>query len=533
MKTMTFAAAIAALVLAAALSPASSADPGPASGQPGRRGGTLRVMSYAREFNPDFDPALADAHFFIVEQLFDGLVRLDADFNVLPSLAEYWEITEEGTRFTFYLRRGVRFHDGTELTAEDVKFSLERLLRQGPRTTIAREFADKVVGAREFWEGRAPDVAGFMASGPRTFDIVWTRPSVSGLYFLSMSFCRILPRARLERDGRDFFRKPIGTGPFRFDQWLRSPRLDVVGVRLERNPDYFGRKAWLNALEYSPHFTTEQFRQGEVHMMPPMDADLLRGRYTVLENASLRFVLLGMSCNLPPLDRPAVRRAIALALDKAALAEAAAVPAVHNQVSHNFIPPQLPGFFPRPAAAADPAAARALLADAGVLDGAPAAVLTLCFLLPRQETHRRIFQALEDQLGPLGFELRQRYVRTLDEFAALDTPFLAWIEVNMDFPDPGNVIGPVFASGAALNAACLRYANPGLDELFARAEGEVNTQRRVQLFRKMEELLFEEAPAVPLYGMRVRLALQPEVRGARMPSLGFSFLRAEDLWMDR
>ena len=198
----------------------------------------------------------------------------------MPALAEYWTISDGGSRITFKLRPGVRFHNGRELTAEDVKYSLERLVKNRPGNTYYQYFTRKVVGAEEYWQGQADEVTGFRVVDPTTFEILWTRPFGSvGLYLLGMYYCKILPKDLLESQGRNFFQKPIGTGPFKFAEWIRSPRLDILGVALERNPFYFGKKPYLSAIEYSPHFTDDQFDEGSVHLVTVTSERILRKRY--------------------------------------------------------------------------------------------------------------------------------------------------------------------------------------------------------------------------------------------------------------
>ncbi len=197
---------------------------------------------------------------------------------------------------------------------------------------------------------------------PATFEIRWVRPYVSGLYILGMYYCKILPKDLLESQGRGFFNKPVGTGPFKFEEWIRSPRLEILGVRLERNPDYFERRPYLAALEYSPYYTDAQFEEGSVHLVSVTTEKMLRSGFPVLENNTLKSYFLTFSCDIPPLDRPEVRRALALGLDKARLAAACDTPSTLHQVMNNYVPPLLPGFFPKAAGPyTDPDTAKLLL----------------------------------------------------------------------------------------------------------------------------------------------------------------------------
>jgi ABC-type transport system substrate-binding protein len=496
-----------------------------------RYGGTFRVKGYQTPFNRVFDPAVP-SHYFITEQLYDGLVRFDSRFSPVPALAEYWTISPDAARVTFHLRRGVRFHHGRELTAADVKYSLERLVRNRPGNTTYRHFVGKVVGAEDFWQGRASEVTGFRVVDPLTFEIDWVRPYVAGLYLLGMYYCKVLPKDLLESQGRGFFTKPVGTGPFRFDEWLRSSRLDILGVRLERNPDYYEGRPYLAALEYSPYFTDEQFEEGGVHLVSVTSERVLRGGFPVLENNTLKMYSLAFSCDIAPLDRPEVRRALALAIDKARLAAASDTPSTLHQIVNSFIPPMLPGFFPKTARPfSDPDTARVLLDRLLPEGGRQALALTLLCDGPKTDETSGFARELERELAALEIRLDVRYLRRPEDARAVRVPYLKFVAHAMDFPDPENLIVPLYYSGSTANALSTRYDNPRLDGLLEQSAAETSWERRISLFREMEKVLAEDMPAVPLFSERIRIAVQPRVRGIDLPATGFIFLDVKRIWL--
>jgi ABC-type transport system substrate-binding protein len=501
-------------------------------------GGTLVIKAYQTPFNPVFDPA-ASSHYFMIEQLYDGLVKFDNNFLIIPSLAEYWTISEDGKRITFYLRKGVKFHHGREMTAEDVKFSLERLVQKRPGNACYQYFTSRVEGAEAYWQGKAKEVSGFRVLDPTTFEIQWTRPYVSGLglSLLSMYYCKILPKDLLLAQGSGFFQKPVGTGPFKFAYWLRSrkfdvPNLEILGVRLERNYRYFGKKPYLDALEYSPYFSENEFEAGGVHIIPVTSDSLTHKRFQILENNSLRSASLALSCHIPPLDRAEVRRALALGINKARLAEAAYTAAFAPQVTENYIPSMLPGFFPRDVSPVyEPDKARMLLVRLLPETGGRL-TLTLVFLLPKRDIYFRLSSELERELDALGISLDVKYIKAAEDIRGVRGPYLKFLEWNMDFPDPENVTMPLFASRSPVNQLNSHYANPRLDALLEQSEVESSWERRTGLFRQMEQILFEDVPSIPLYTERIRIALLPSVHGAKLPALGFFFLDTKDIWLE-
>jgi ABC-type transport system substrate-binding protein len=498
-----------------------------------RPGGTLRIKPFSGALVQRLDPALP-GHVFIYEQIYDGLVRLDNNLNIIPALAEYWVVSEDGRTYTFQLRRGVKFHHGAELTADDVKFSLERLLAPKSFPSFREYFLSRVVGAPDYFEGRAAGVAGFVVKDKFTFEIHWKNPYVSALYLLSMSFCKILPRERVQAQGDDFFFKPSGTGPFKFAYWIRDPLLNIVGIRLERNEAYFGRKAYLDAVEFSPHYTEDQFRSQDVHMIPCTSDRLSRPPYQVVEEGSFDVSFIAFSCRIPPLDDARVRRALALAIDKNRLAEAATSSYYAPLVTQNIIPVKIPGFFPiDDRDGCDPGRAKALLDEAGIDLARDLPVLTVADIQGQREDRRRIGRELKSQLEILGIKVELRTVPDWPSLQKLTAPYLALFDWSMDFPDPENYVQPLFESRAIVNHWLMGYINADVDRLLEKAEVEPSWARRTEIFRDIERILLEERPVLPLFSIRRRLSVQPFVRNAKLSPLGFIFLSAKDIWLER
>ena len=497
-------------------------------------GGTLRVktMPGIAISVSSLDPTESVAS-FILDELYDGLVRLDKNFNLIPALAEYWVISDSGRKFTFFLRKGAKFHHGREVTAEDVKFSLERLLRKGNGTLYFQSFKGKVVGAAEFADGRASEVKGFRAINRSTFEIEWENPYSAGLLLLSMDYCKVLPRELVIAQGQSFFMRPSGTGPFKFGSWMRSPRLGIEGVRLERNDEYFGEPPYIDAVEFSPHFSMEQFLSGEVHIIPFSEEDSVPERFGVLESDSLNFVFLGLSCDVPPLNRADVRRALALILDKDKIAQAAQSTGNFPKAFDDYVPAELPGILPlesdqRP----DPEKAAALLAAAGFGPSRPFPEIVFRIPWPRNDIYMRIYRELRRQLEALDIRLEYEYVRSLREERPKSRPYLQIFDWIMDFPDAENIVLPLFQSESFLNTAIMGFSDPVLDGLLAESEVEPGWERRTALFRQMARLLRDSVPAIPLYRIRSRIAMQPNVRGARVSPMGFNNLDVRDIWFD-
>jgi len=502
------------------------------SAQRPRFGGTFRIKSFASTFNRQLDPAHPDSYIFLSEQIFDGLAELDKDLNPVPALAEYWTISEDVTNYTFYLRRGVQFHNGDELTAGDVKFSLERLLDKQTNSPYYQFFLPRVVGAAEFREGKRKDVAGFRVVDEHTFEIQWTKPYVSALYLLSMHFCKIMPRERVQGRERRFFERPIGTGPFAYEHLMMDPQGDIVGVTLKRNGQYFRGSPYLEAVDFSPYFTLEHFLNGEIDSFPVTSDRLLTPEFQIFRDDSLHPIFLGMSSHIPPFDRQIVRKAIKYGIDKRELARDTFDWRFIDEVTDNYIPHRLTRFYPKyDDVSFDRSMAIQTLREAGFTEDNEFPTLTLLIEEPRTELKIEIHKALSKQLELLGIRLRMHYYRSLDEIKEFRDPYLIFIGRVMDFPDPEDIIRPFFYSKSVFNV--FGYSNPEMDRLLLEAEVESSWTKRIKLFHQIEEILFQDVPSLPLFSHQNRVVMQPWVRGVEVPPLGFYYLDVKKIWLDK
>ena len=399
------------------------------SGQEPRYGGVFRIKLFSDHFERELDPIKTGSSIFLSEQIYDGLVRLDKNFNVVPSLASYWEISPDGKKYTFHLKKGVLFHHGEELTSEDVKYSLERILKKGNSSPHYHYFLSRVEGAAAFREGKAGHVSGFSAKDKYTFEILWIKPYVSALYLMSMHFCKVLPEERSLETVDKFFTNPSGTGPFVFEYWIRDTRLDIVGVRLKRNEDYFMGKPYLEAVEFCPLYNRDHFFWGEIDAIPLVSPGLLDSQHKVFEDSSINTAFLGMSCHIAPFDRPEIRKAVSLGIGKGEIIRQLDEPQFYFQIVNNYIPPRLQGFFPDRQDTTDLSQARQILDQQNV----QFPVLLFFIPSPRSDYKYSIFKCLRTQFEALGIKLRLRYYENVQEIRNSEKPYLIYIEKRMNF----------------------------------------------------------------------------------------------------
>src|SRR5207237_8279611 len=178
------------------------------------------------------------------QQIFDGLVSFDQTLAITPSLAEFWRASRDGLTWTFTLRKGVHFHHGREVTADDVVYSLTRVLDPRLKSGAADLFTN-IRGAPEFRRGEVSHVMGLAALDRYTVQVSLAEASVPFVSLLAVGQAKIVPRDIAERDPVGFGVKPVGTGPFRFERWER--RREIV---LTANAEYFDGPPRLSRLVY-------------------------------------------------------------------------------------------------------------------------------------------------------------------------------------------------------------------------------------------------------------------------------------------
>ena len=308
--------------------------------------------------------------------------------------------------------------------------------------------------------------------------------------------------------------------------------MDIVGIRLKRNEEYFDGRPYLEAVEFCPLFTLDHFLNREIDSIPVLSEKLLIPNVQIFQDGLLQPIFLGMSCHIPPLDKAIVRKAILHSLNKREIARDIFDMKYVRHVMNNYIPSRLPGFFPRDDEESyDPEKAKQMLQDAGFSSEEEFPPLTLLIDLPRTEMKFKIYSALRKQLDALGIKLRLNYYRSIKEIKSYNKPYLVFTGREMSFPDPEDIIRPLFFSKSIFNIC--NYVNPELDKLLQEAEIERSWTKRINLFHQIEKILISDVPALPLFSHQNRVAMQPYVRGVEVPSLGFYYLNARKIWLDK
>jgi peptide/nickel transport system substrate-binding protein/oligopeptide transport system substrate-binding protein len=471
----------------------------------------------------------------VIQQLFDGLVQFDHTLTIKPALAQFWKASRDGLVWTFTLRKGVRFHHGREVTAEDVVYSFTRLLDPRSKSGAADLFLG-IKGAAEFRDGKARSVAGLAALDPATVQVTLTEAPVPFASVLAVGHAKIVPRDVAEPLGEQFGTQPVGTGPFRFVRWERGRE-----IVLAANPDYFDGLPRLGRLIYgifaggSPAMFQE-FQAGGLEDTPIPTKEyrqaIAAGRYQYVRRPMFSLRHYGLNTRMKPLDDRRVRLALAHAIDREAIVSEIFLG--RHVLARGILPPGTLGFNPQLRGYAhDPGRARELLAEAGYPGGRGLPAIQIWSTVKAEDILRE-HERIGRDLATIGVRAEFHYQTDWPAFSkmlgerSLPVFLYAWYA---DVPDPENFLGKLFHSQSARNYT--GYANPAVDALLREAQREADPARRVELYRRAEARILEDAPILPVWHYSYERLFQPYVRAVEVSGLGDPYIPLRRIWLDR
>jgi oligopeptide transport system substrate-binding protein len=482
------------------------------------------------------DPALATDIYSraVVRQLFDGLVQFTAHLKPIPALAEYWEASRDGLTWTFTLRRGVTFHHGREVTADDFVYSFTRLLgakKPGPLTDLF----SRMKGSSDFIMGRTPSVEGLTAVDRYSLRIVLEEPLAASILLFGLGDAAVLPRETVEELGERFGRAPVGTGPFKFVHW--EPEQEIV---LEANADYHAGRPFLDRLIYRLGGKFEQefaeFLNGRLEeAIVPSDrteevaTEPKYRAYQLLLKPTLSFLYVGFNTQIKPFDDKRVRQAFNYAVDREAIVQT--ITKMGSITATGTLPPGMAGHNPDlKGYPHNLDTAKRLLAEAGYPDGAGFPPVAL-WSVSKAESAKAELAAYQRYLAALGVQVEIRLApdwpafQEMLEQGKLPMFRLSWYA---DIPDPHNFLWPLLHSTSSTNRTF--YRNPKVDQLLNAASQELNEARRVVMYREVERLVMEDAPWIAQHYHVLERIYQPYVQGVEISLLGDRAIPMKKIW---
>lgn len=475
--------------------------------------GTLEIAVDQSPVGLDPHVATAFSTVVIIGQVYDSLVEVNSDLQLEPALAESWDISEDGLRYTFSLREGVTFHNGRAMTAEDVVYSFERIMDEDTGSPLASRF-DLITAA--------------VAEDDTT--IVFELDEPFAPLLANMTSLHVVPREVVEEHG-DLQQVAVGTGPFVFEEWVPD-----TYILLEANPDYYREgEPGVAALRYNivPEASTRAagLRTGDYHFLPDVDpatAETLRGTsgVTLLGIQDMAYSLLGLNASEPPFDDPRVREAINLAIDREEIVEAVYF---GNAVPGGPLSPALVDWAVDtetfPCYTHDPEAAQRLISEAGFEDGISLEIITFGTMRVVSD----LAQVLQAQLTDAGIDA------TVDvqEFGSFvqnwqNANFEGFVSLNAGQTDPDGYLYRTFRSGGSTNV--FQYADDEIDALLAEGRTTVDPDERFEIYAELQSRLACEGPVVHVAYATLFSAHRDNVEGfQQIPTRGLRYLRTVTL----
>ena len=484
-------------------------------------GGTLRA-GWADP--PTLDPALVtDSNSYgIVIEVFSGLMKISLDGEVVNDLAESYTVTPDGKTYTFKLREGLVFSDGSPVTASDFKWSWERAAHPDTESPIVDEFLGDIIGVNDIIEGNAATTSGIEVVDDQTLVVTIDAPKPYFIAKLTYPISFVLKRDNVENGGDNWTDNPVGTGPFVLDDY-------TIGVQivLARNDQYWGELAMLDSvhLTLAGGSRMAQYENDEIDITGVSLADLERVRnpeepinadlVTVPPSFSTSYI--GFNVDEPPFDDVNFRKALNYAFDKQQVADAIYSNLVRPATG--IIPPGFVGFnedlngyefdldkanehlemseyaVDRP---------RIVITSSGV-GGSPSLVLEVL----ADQWRKNLGIDVEIEQVEWATFLQDLHRNRLQAFS------LGW---SADYPDPHTFIDVLFRSDSSINNT--NYSNAQVDANLARAATEADPVKRIQLYQETEQLIMNDAPWLTLWwGVEGFALVKQRVKGYQFPPM--------------
>jgi peptide/nickel transport system substrate-binding protein len=460
---------------------------------------SAQVLEIGADLGPTgLDPHLITAFpsFMVVNgNIYEGLTSIDKDLKVVPGLAESWTVSPDGKTYTFKLRPGVKFHDGSALEAEDIVSTIKRVQSKDIASPLA---------------SRLSAIESANAVDPQTVELKLKEPSAPLL--ASLATIAVVPSS-VETNKDALQKQPVGTGPFKFQEW--QPNGFIL---LAKNEAYWQQGLpKLSGLKFNivPESATRQvgLTNGQYALLPNIDAATalqLKGKPGVRlgETLDLAYTLIGMNVSKPPFDNPKVREAVNYAVNRQEIVDAALFGA---GVPGGPLSPALKSWAldvkEYPCYTPDPAKAQALLKESGV--ALPISVTMN--VLPRQDI-KDVAQVVQEQLNKVGFKVElknQEQGQFIQDWR--NSNFDMFASLNAGNADPDEYFYRTFRTGGSTNV--FKYSDQEIDQLLDSARTQQDQTARKAAYDKVQRKLACSGPAVHVSYGTLFSAMRDKLQG--------------------
>ena len=449
-----------------------------------------------------------------VAYVFDGLTRFTPAARVEPGLATRWEVSPDGLRYTFHLRQGVAFTDGTPFTASHVISSWQRAL--DPATKAGRAIPLlPISGAREFAAGTARSVGGLSAPNDSTLIVQLREPLGIFPKLLAMPVASITP----QNVPANFGERPVGTGPWKLVEWKHDDYLLFA-----KNENYWGGPPQADSLRAriiaEPSTSVAEFESGNVDVLlipagetQQWEEDQSR-QDMLMSVPALQLVYAAINVTRGPLRDVRVRQAINLAIDREQILES--LVSGRGRLAAGVIPPSLGGAdtmrTPYPY---DTLRAKQLLTEAGHANG-----IDIELWVGSNPVYGRIAETMQAYLQKVGIRAKivQRESAAAREAARNGQTDIILKDWYADYPDAENFLFPLLhGANTGVGGNVSFFRNPEFDRIVTASRREPDEARRDELYRQADSLAFVEAPMVFFFFYNELYAVQPWLHGFEPP----------------
>ena len=450
-----------------------------------RSGGTLTYATGtdALTLDPQFVTDVPTSR--VVMQIHETLVKYDLDMKIIPCLAESWTTSADRLTWTFKIRKGVKFHDGTPLNAEAVKYNFDRMIDPA----IASPRKSNVVMVQDT-----------KVIDEYTFAVTTKKPFAPLLAQLSSYNISIMSPTAAKKLGKNYSQGPAGTGPFKLESWTRGEK-----TVLARNENYWGAKTYLDkvVIRIVPEDSTRVMLllSGEADVIasvPPVLTERLKQSKDVkiLREMGFRTIYIGLNCTIKPFTDVRVRKAVAHAVNPETIVNGilSGMATIGGSFESPVIPGAIQGLKPYPY---NPALAKKLLAEAGFPNG-----FTTTFYTPtgRYLMDRQVTEAIQAQLKEVGINAEIKAPDWATQIALLDKG----TEVPMFLMGKGSPTGDLdFTLNLTIKTKGLmnhfQYSNSKVDGLINEQEGIIDTKKRYQVLNDIQKIVYDEVPGVVVF----------------------------------